>query len=69
MTSKTSSTETVTAAAVESLYTVEELAAAAKEVFHASPDIVKAALRLNGVQKTTQKEAARIVEAFRKMEV
>lgn len=69
MTSKTSSTETAATAAVESLYTVDELAAAAKEVFHASPDVVKAALRLNGVQKTTRKEAARIVEAFRKMEV
>lgn len=69
MTSKMSSTETAATAAVESLYTVDELAAAAKEVFHASPDVVKAALRLNGVQKTTRKEAARIVEAFRKMEV
>lgn len=68
MANKTSSTDTA-AATAESLYTVDELAAAAKDVFHTSPDIVKAALRLNGVQKTTQREAARMVEAFRKMEV
>ena len=68
MANKTSSTDTA-AATAESLYTVDELAAAAKDVFNTSPDIVKAALRLNGVQKTTQREAARMVEAFRKMEV
>lgn len=69
MTSKTSSTEPAKPAVVESLYTVAELAAVAKEVFHTSPDIVTAALRMKGVKKTTQKEAARIVEDFRKMEV
>ncbi len=68
MAQKTNSTETATAA-VESLYTVEELAAVAKDVFKASPDIVTAALRLKGVKKTTLKEAQRIVEAFRKKEV
>lgn len=68
MAQKTNSTETATAA-VESLYTVEELAAVAKNVFKASPDIVTAALRLEGVKKTTLKEAQRIVEAFRKKEV
>lgn len=68
MANKTSSTDTAVTTA-ESLYTVDELAAAAKDVFHTSPDIVKAALRLNGVQKTTQREAARMVEEFRKMEV
>ena len=54
MAQKTKSTETATAA-VESLYTVEELAAVAKDVFKASPDIVTAALRLKGVKKTTLK--------------
>ena len=68
MAQKTNSTETATAA-MESLYTVEELAAVAKDVFKASPDIVTAALRLEGVKKTTLKEAQRIVEAFRKKEV
>lgn len=68
MAQKTNSTETATAA-VESLYTVEELAAVAKDVFKASPDIVTAALRLESVKKTTLKEAQRIVEAFRKKEV
>ena len=68
MAQKTNSTETATAA-VESLYTVEELAAVAKDVFKASPDIVTADLRLEGVKKTTLKEAQRIVEAFRKKEV
>ncbi len=55
--------------AAESRYTVEELAAAADTVFHTSPDVVRAALRLKGVQKATQKEAAQLVRAFRKMEV
>lgn len=68
MASKTSSVKAAPAAG-ESLYTVDELTAVAKSVFGTSPDIVKAALRLEGVQKTTQREAARIVEAFRKMEV
>lgn len=71
MASKTKTADKAAApvATAESLYTTEELAACAKQVFHASPDIVRAALRLAGVTKTTQKEAARIVEAFRKKEV
>lgn len=69
MTQKTNSTKAASAVAVESLYTVEELVAVAKSVFNASPDIVMAALRLEGVKKTTLKEAQRIVEAFRKKEV
>lgn len=68
MTSKTSSTEAASAK-VESVYTAHELAAAAKEVFHASPDIVTAALRIAGVKKATVQEATRIVEDFRKKEV
>lgn len=68
--SKTAEAETREAEAVgESLYTAEELAAAAGTVFHTTPDLVTAALRVAGVTKTTQKEAARIVEAFRKREV
>lgn len=69
MESKTSAAKTAPETTAESLYTAEELAACAKQVFHASPDIVRAALRLAGVTKTTQKEAAKIVEAFRKKEV
>lgn len=56
-------------AAPESVYTAAELIAAAKTVFHASPDIVTAALRVAGVNKATVQEATRIVEDFRKKEV
>lgn len=66
---KAVSKETAPAAMAESLYTADELVSCAQQVFHAHPDIVRAALRVAGVTKTTQKEAARIVEAFRKKEV
>lgn len=69
MANKTSAVKTAAPGTVDSAYTVDELAACAKQVFNASPDIVRAALRLAGVKKTTQKEAAKIVEAFRKKEV
>lgn len=66
---KTKSSDKAAPAEAESQYTVQELAAAAKQVFHTNPDIVTAALRMAGITKTTQKEAAKIVEAFRKREV
>lgn len=66
---KTAAPETAATPEVESTYSVDELTACAQQVFQASPDIVKAALRLAGVTKTTQKEAAKIVAAFRKKEV
>lgn len=69
MTKAKSSEQAAEAAVEESLYTMEELAAAAKAVFHTNSDIVTAALRMAGVKKATQKEAAKIVEAFRKKEV
>lgn len=70
MATKTSAVKTAAPEpTAESVYTVDELAACSMTVFKASPDIVRAALRLAGVNKTTQKEAARIVEAFRKKEV
>lgn len=70
MASKTSAAKTAaTETAAESVYTVDELAACSKQVFKAGPDIVRAALRMAGVTKTTQKEATKIVEAFRKKEV
>lgn len=53
----------------ESVYTAAELIAAAKTVFHTSPDIVTAALRVAGAQKATLAEATRIVEDFKKKEV
>ena len=62
------STAAKTAESAESLYTVAELAACA-QIFGTSPDIVTAAMRVAGVKKTTQREASRIVEAFRKKEV
>lgn len=69
MTKAKSSEQAAEAAVEESLYTVEELAAAAQAVFRTNSDIVTAALRTAGVKKATQKEAAKIVEAFRKKEV
>ena len=69
MTKAKSSEQAAEAAVEESLYTVAELAAAAQAVFHTNSDIVTAALRMAGVKKATQKEAAKIVEAFRKKEV
>ena len=66
---KTKSTNKDAHDAAESLYTVEELAAEADAVFHASPDLVTAALRMAGVCKTTPREAAKLVDAFRKKEV
>lgn len=53
----------------ESLYTVDEMAACAKQVFHTNQDIVRAALRVAGVKRTTVGEAAKIVDKFRKKEV
>ena len=69
MASKTTAAKTAAPDTAESLYTVDELVACAEQVFKASPDIVRAALRLAGVTNTTQKEAAKIVESFRKKEV
>ena len=53
----------------ESEYTVAEFAAVADAVFHATPDIVTAALKVAGVTKTTKSAAIDIVEKFRKKEV
>ena len=50
-------------------YSIEELAAAADIVFHATPDVVTAALRCAGVEKTTKTAAIQIVETFRRQEV
>ena len=53
----------------EDEYTVAEFAAAAKSEFGTTPDIVTAALREAGVEKTTRSAAAAIIEEFRKREV
>lgn len=53
----------------ESLYSADELAACAKQVFNAHPDIVRAALRVEGMTKATVSDAKKIVEKFRKKEV
>ena len=66
---KAKNSDKAATAEAESLYTVGELAAAAEQVFHTNPDMVTAALRVAGVTKTTQREAAKLVEAFRKREV
>lgn len=62
-------TELVHEVEQEAEYTVAEFAAVAASVFHASPDIVTAALRMAGVEKTTKSAAIEIVEKFRKKEV
>lgn len=56
------------AAEAESVYSVDELTRAA-ETLGATPDIVKTALRMEGVTETTVSEAKRIVAKFKKKEV
>ena len=68
-TKKTEATETTEQAVQEAEYTVAEFAAVAATVFNASPDIVTAALRVAGIEKTTKSAALEIVEKFRKKEV
>lgn len=52
-------------------YTVEEFTAASATVFGdaVSPDIVKTALRLAGVTKTTKSAAIKIVNDFKRKEI
>lgn len=50
-------------------YTAAELAQAAKKVFHTSPDIVTAALRMAGVKSATVAEAEGIIKKFANKEV
>lgn len=52
----------------EQEYTAAEFAAVAAAVFHASPDIVTAALRVAGIEKATKSAAIEIVEKFRRQE-
>ena len=56
------------ATAAESTYTVQELAANAA-IFNTRPEVVSAALLLQNINKTTQKNADDIVQAFLKKEV
>lgn len=56
------------AAEAESVYSVDELTKAAGTL-GAMPDIVKTALRMEGVTETTVSEAKRIVAKFKKKEV
>ena len=53
----------VKAKAVESKYTVEELVVAAG-VLKATPDVVRTALKLDGKDAYTVKEAEKVVAAF-----
>ncbi len=59
---------TKTAASV-SVYTVDELAGAAKGQFGASVSLVRAALKCAGVESASLEDAKRIVDEFRKREV
>lgn len=56
------------AESIESTYTVQELAANAA-LFNTRPEVVAAALQLQHITKTTQKNADNIVRAFLKKEV
>ena len=53
----------------ESVYSVEELTKAAAGLFGTTPDIVRTALRMEGVTQATVSDAKRIVRKFRKREV
>ena len=48
----------------ESKYSVAELTAAAAGVFKTTPDVVKTALKLDGKDAYTLKEAEKVVAAF-----
>ncbi|MCI8418850.1 MAG: hypothetical protein HFI33_15365 [Lachnospiraceae bacterium] len=53
----------------EPVYTAEELANAAKELFGTRRECVLAALRESGIQSCTRSVAKKLVEAYRKKEV
>ena len=55
-------------AAPESLYSVDELAKAAG-MFDTTADIVRTALRMEGVTEATVTDAKRIIRKFKKREV
>lgn len=50
-------------------YTVEEFASAPETVGVASPDIIKAALRVAGKTEATVEEAKKLVKDFKEREV
>lgn len=64
-----SATTKVAQSGADCVYTIGELTENARKVFGTSPDIVKAALRMEGITKITLGEAKKIVEKFRKREV
>lgn len=53
----------------ESMYTLEEFAANAEELFGTRPECVFAALKQKGIMECTKAKAAEIVKAFRGREV
>lgn len=53
----------------ESVYSVDELADAARDMFGTSPDIVRAALRMADMTESTVSAAKELVEKFRHKEV
>ena len=53
----------------ESVYSADELAKAAASVFGTTPDIVRTALRMEGVTEATVSSAKSIVRKFKKREV
>lgn len=56
-------------AQAESVYTAAELAASAKDCFGTTPEVVTAALQLEGITATTERQARTIVRAFLTKEV
>lgn len=51
------------------VYSAAELARASERIFHVSPDITTAALRVAGIQAATIAEAEKIVKEFANKEV
>ena len=64
----TKTVEKTTKATVESTYTVDEFVKAHKKL-EASPDIVKAAFTVAGIDTATLEEAKKIVNSFKTKEV
>ena len=65
---KTAAKETVKSAAVESVYTAEELAKNHR-TFNTSREIVVVALRHAGVKEATLNDARKIIDNFKNKEV
>lgn len=53
----------------DSVYSVDEFAAGAQQIFGISQDIVRAALNSSGIKECTKAEAEKVVKAFAERKV